>query len=229
MENQKIEEIMKGCKIVLTSVGEIMFGCPSEIVKVLAKEKRNVPSIIVLPAQFYKLGVVQASLEFPLYHFLFVQGKFFQGEKMIIVGTKEQIERIRTILRLTLLGPTEKEMKRWKIDEEEIKYHLSVSNYLALKEKDKIVKIDEMVDFTVFSKKREVEIEGAIIKNEDENVFTVIDQEKESFVVDINFSEPQKPPISIEVPEQSVERPILGVTGLSTCRMDLILLIIHQE
>ena len=48
--------------------------------------------------QFFWLEEVQAELEFPLYHFLFFRGGFFQGEKLKVIGTADQIDRIRQLL-----------------------------------------------------------------------------------------------------------------------------------
>ena len=77
MDNTLIaRKIMNGCFLVTTGENDehsILLGCPSEILKVFLKNGQTFPNIIVLPSDFYRKGIIQADLEFPLYYFLFVQ------------------------------------------------------------------------------------------------------------------------------------------------------------
>src|SRR3989338_6665955 len=122
-QNVNVTEIMPGCKIAELSSDRVMLGCPSEILKVLKIKKLAAPTNIILPSIFYRFGINQAALEFPLNDFLFAQRRFFEGEKLGIYGTKAQNIRMRNILRHSLLGPTEKEMRLWQIPEEKIKQY----------------------------------------------------------------------------------------------------------
>ena len=118
----EVYEKMPGCKIVFRPEGSIMLGCPSEVLKLLTKlgSSLGVPKIIILPAYFFQHGVNQAALEFILYHFLFIQGGFSKGEKFTLIGTADQISRMRAILELSLNGPTREQMESWKTPEKTI-------------------------------------------------------------------------------------------------------------
>ena len=101
-------ELMPGCKIVETKKGNIMFGCPSEIMKVLQREGVEFPQIIVLPEKFFDKGVIQAAPEL-MKHMIFKVLKPYQsGEHLKIVGKKSQIEKMRAILKLKIFGPSRK-------------------------------------------------------------------------------------------------------------------------
>lgn len=213
---QRVTEIMPGCKIAETSTGEAMFGCPSEIVKVLAIKKRSVPSTIILPSKFYEYGVVQAALEFPLYHFLFAQQRYFKGEKIRVAGSVDQIERVRKVLRMTLLGASEEEMRKWRISSRERKGLIRMRDYFALKNKEgEVASIDEMIEF-IKLKEETANIGDVEIELVDDNVFKVTDQNEE-FFVDINIAEAQAPPLPIEIPKILAKRSIFGVTPLGQC------------
>ncbi len=217
-KNQSMIQVMEGVKIINTSVGSILFRCPPEIVKVLTGQGIDIPAIIVLPERGFEFGINQDSLEFPLYHFLFIQQGFSRGKRLIVIcHNKQQTERHKEILRLTLLGPTKEEMDEWRIPEKEANYWLRLSRYFALKDlKGEVVLVDEMVNFKVFNEKNETEIGKVKIIEMDKNVFKVIDG-KEEILVDINLNERQSPPIPITAPSQLIQRPIFGALALSIC------------
>lgn len=211
-------EVMSGCKIAELSSDRVMLGCPSEILKVLARKNLEMPKTIISPSVFYRFGINQAALEFPLDNFLFNQHRFAEGKKLKVCGTEKQNIRMRNILRHTLLGPTEKEMRLWKIPEEEIKRHKKISDDFALKNPDgSIASINDMVEFIDFDARGVAELgNGAQIQNIDENVFKIIDGTKE-FFVDISLQEKQKPPLPITVSNSLPNRSVLGLTALSKC------------
>ena len=71
--------ISPGSKIYTTSINAILFGCPAEILKSLLFQKQALPSIIVIPDTLAKYFTFQASVEFLIYHFLFVQKSLLRG------------------------------------------------------------------------------------------------------------------------------------------------------
>jgi hypothetical protein len=113
--SKRVLQPFPGCTIVHSAAGDIQFGSPSEIIKLLQKMQIEVPHIIVLPDDFFAFGINQASVEFPLYYFLFLKQGFFKNEKFVLVGTPRQIQRVKTILQLTLLGPTDRQMRSWGV------------------------------------------------------------------------------------------------------------------
>jgi CRP-like cAMP-binding protein len=214
-----VTEIMPGCKV-FSSAGHqpVLFGQPSEVLKVFAGKKADVPEIMVLPSMFYEFGVMQAGMEFLLYHFLFVKQGFFTGKKLYVVGTGEQNERMRQILRLTLIGPTKRQMKDWGIEPAVAKQALKLSYYFGLKmlgSKTKLAKISDMVEFINFENDQAT-VGGLRIEVEGHNTFRVTATD-ENVVVDINISEPQEPPLPMPMPSELPPRPILGATALSKC------------
>jgi len=215
----KFTEVMPGA-IIAHASPDVMAGCPSEIVKVLKLKNISLPTTIIMPTLFYAKGLLQAACEFPLYAFLFVLGLFFKGKKLTIVGEADQCERMRNILRLTLLGPTREEMEEWGIEEKEISQILRLNQHFALKKPgtQEVAQIDDMVDFIAFQNDQ-VEISGnaktITITKKGTNLFTVNDGEAE-VAVDINVHKLQSPPIPIE-PKGLVPRAIFGAVALTKC------------
>ncbi|MFA5188353.1 MAG: cyclic nucleotide-binding domain-containing protein [Patescibacteria group bacterium] len=211
---QKLFELMPGCQIY---DWRIMLGCPSEVVKLLKKMGKTVPNRIVLPSTFFRHGINQAALEFPLYDFLFVYGGFFKGEKLAVIGEKKQLERIKNILRLTLLGINKQEADQFGISDEEYERISKISDYLALHNKNSsIATLDDMINFIPFDAKGKVEIDGMLVTKRAENVFQITDQD-EGYFADINLNNPQTPPLPLITPENLPKRSILGAMALSQC------------
>ena len=94
-------EVQSNCVVVSTKrCGEIMIGCPPEIIKWFIGHGRPIPSIVVLPKHFFIENTLNIEPEFPIY------GNFFrQGKKATIIGTNEQLRRVRVILRESFVGP----------------------------------------------------------------------------------------------------------------------------
>jgi CRP-like cAMP-binding protein len=122
----EVRPIIPGCSIVETPSISIMFGAPSDIVKLLIRKNITVPSHVVLPHSFFKFGLCLASVEFPLYYHLFVQKKLGK-EKFTIIGDRHACGRQFAILQQTLMGPTVPQMESWGIEkslqEKTIRYH----------------------------------------------------------------------------------------------------------
>ncbi len=214
----KTNQIMRGCFQVIAADVAILFGCPSEIVKVFKNRGEKMPRNIVLPYDFYCNGEVQANLEFPLYDFLFMQQGFSRGEKLRVIGFHDQIRRIREILSMTVLGSPKETMQKWGIKDSVIEAQLKISTYLGLKKSDgSVAQIDDFVEFVSFKdEEKSVIVDGIKIIVNDKNVFTV-EHEKESIPIDINFQGHQAPPIPILPPLVQTARPAFGLISLSKC------------
>jgi CRP-like cAMP-binding protein len=211
------EEMMVGCFLVQVEDETVIFGSPPEIIKVLMKRGKPMPTTVVLPANFFWLEEVQAELEFPLYHFLFFRGGFSQGKKLKVIGTAEQIERTRQILRLTLLGPDESIMRNWHIPPQDLEQQLAIVNHFALKKPDgSIAEVDDLVEFIYFEDGKTA-LEGLHIEVKEKNCF-YLTYRGESQVINLNFYERQKPPMAIQADASfQLKRPAFGLLALSHC------------
>jgi len=212
-----VTEVMIGCFLVEIEDETIIFGSPPEIIKVLMTSGKPMPTTVVLPENFFWLEEVQVELEFPLFHYLFFRGGFSQGEKLKVIGTVDQIERIRQILRLTLLGPDERRMRKWRIPPPEIARQLAITDHFALKKQEgSIADIDDLVEF-IFFKNEKTEFKGLHIEIKGENIFSIIYGGEEQ-VIDLNFYERQKPPKKIQADSSfQLNRPAFGLLALSHC------------
>jgi CRP-like cAMP-binding protein len=204
-----------GCTIVKTSEGNIQFGSPSDIIKLLQKENIEVPSKIVLPDDFFAFGINQASIEFPLYYFLFVKKGFFEEKKFEVIGTPDQLKRTADILNLTLLGPTLKQMKSWKIsDAARIRKEL---DFMAIKKpgNNEIARIEDIIEPIPF-KDEKAGLGNVSITKTGHNIFQVEDSDGSSAEIDINLTEKQPPPLPINPPERKVFGGVLAMRAINT-------------
>jgi CRP-like cAMP-binding protein/glyoxylase-like metal-dependent hydrolase (beta-lactamase superfamily II) len=212
-----VDEVMKGSFLVEIEDETIIFGSPPEIIKVLLNSQKPMPTTVVLPAHFYWLEEIQAELEFQLFHFLFNRGKFFQGEKLKVIGTADQIDRIRQILRLTLLGPDESLMHKWQISQQEIAQQFAITNHFAIKKPEgEIAEVDDLVEFIAFQEGK-TKLKGLHIEVKEKNCFHIT-YRGENQVIDLNFYERQKPPMKIQTDSSfQLKRPAFGLLALSHC------------
>ncbi len=149
----RLTHVAPGCVHLQRGELAVLFGCPNEILKVILQKQLQMPSAIVLPDTFHKDGSSLVAVEFPFYHFVFIQGALAKGRKMRIFGTRSQCDRVREMLRVTLLGPTDEEMKAWKVAPSIRKYLRAELDHLAVKNADGSVKqIDEFIDFVEFDR-----------------------------------------------------------------------------
>ncbi|MDG2174844.1 MAG: hypothetical protein P8M72_01720 [Gammaproteobacteria bacterium] len=107
----------------------------------------NIPNFnsLVLTDIKEKDGSLLNNLEFPLYFFLFMSNGLAEGRKLNLVGDKDSISHVFRLLRLTLLGPTEKELEHWGAPGKLKREWLAASECLALKDENN--KIRGVEDF----------------------------------------------------------------------------------
>lgn len=181
--------ITEGAKLYSSSLGNILVGCPPEILKALMVKHIPMPDTIVIPGTLYRHHSSQACLEFPFYHFLFIQQGLARGKKFKVYAKKSVCKTLTELARITLLGPDLKESidaeKRLgipkKLDKGKIKQILKEVDYLAPKnEKGKNYKLNEMIEFIPLEIGNEKEVYPAYkehpavkIKREDENKFSI--------------------------------------------------------
>ena len=212
-----VEEMMIGCFLVQIEDETIIFGSPPEIIKVLMHRRKPMPTAVVLPANFFWLEEIQADLEFPLYHFLFLRGGFLQGEKLKVIGTAGQIDRIRQLIGLTLLGPDERLMRTWHIPQPDMARQLAIINHFALKRPDgSIAEVDDLVEFIYFNEGK-TELKGLHIELKEKNCFSLT-YRGENKVINLDFYKSQKPRREIQADAYfQLKRPAFGLLALSHC------------
>lgn len=221
--NNSVKQILPGSYLYEAPGGSILFGIPPETVKKLFLNlELPKPKILVLPDEFYVAGNSQVDAEFILYEFLFVSAEFFKQprRRLVVVGTKEQCQRLREILRITLIGATNEEMKRWGTSKGIRDMLLKEARYFHLKDENgRPFGIDDFVDFQIFKEDGSIIVtfdgqNNTALKKIGKNIFQINDAE----TVDLNFVGEQNPPYSITVSEKPVEPTCLGlhVLGSST-------------
>jgi hypothetical protein len=184
--------ITAGVSVLRDNDKTILFGVPPEVIKHLIIKGIPSPDVIVLPDTPYRFDVLQNCTEFPLYSFLFVEGNFFKGKKLTIVGTNLHLKANRKLLSLTLLGPTLKEYQNlgnnvW-FDE-----LYNESRVMSIKDKDgRELSIDDFIDFIPFEKGVAKLSNGISIEHVGQDRYSV-----NSELIDINFNQPQYPPYDL--------------------------------
>ncbi len=91
--------------------------------KVLQRTRTPSPNTFVVPDVAFRNGVPQVALEFFVYDDLFVPrdgkpGKAFRpfdpSERLVVIGTAEQLARVRRVTEVTLFGFSPDEMRAWR-------------------------------------------------------------------------------------------------------------------
>lgn len=116
----KEQKLTASCYIISSDKASVMFGCPSDIIKVLNAKHIKCPENIILPDSFFQYGLNIAATEFPVANFLY--GQSASKTKMNIIGGKDAIERQKIILGETF--PFLRHVKRplWTKDARTYKY-----------------------------------------------------------------------------------------------------------
>lgn len=206
-------KLLDGARLYCSPYFSILIGCPPEILKVIFQKKLPMPDTIVLPDELHKFHSSQSNLEFPFYHFLFVQQGLAQGRKMKVFAKGSVCAHLKDMLRVTLVGPNQDEVNQLEkmlkipldLDQNKIEQVLKETHHLALKGADgHVLQIDELVDFIPL----EINEEKAVFEgNEDENPVTLIHKDNNQFEIscgdcrytpDLNISGPQLPTYEIK-------------------------------
>ena len=146
----KTTQLLPGCVHVQGPKTSALLGSPPEILKQILKRQLQVPRVGVLPDISQVDGVSQMAFEFLGYWFLFVERGFSQGERFRIIGTAEACERLREILRLTLLGPSREEMKRWGLSKARIDMLATMADGMALPKDGAPAPVEALFDLVIF-------------------------------------------------------------------------------
>ncbi|MBT8115521.1 MAG: hypothetical protein KJP04_09075, partial [Arenicella sp.] len=140
-----------GSRIVSDGSDTILFGQPPDILKALLLEKSPGFNTLVLTDIREKGGCLTNNLEFPIYYFLFVINGLAEGRKLNLVGDETHISQAVRLLRLTLNGPVESELKACGTEPALMKEWLEVADELALKRADgKVIQVEEFFNILPF-------------------------------------------------------------------------------
>jgi len=146
----KITSVLPGCFHLQGPRASALLGSPAEILKHLLRQKLQVPRVGMIPDVSDINGVSQMAFEFLGYWFLFVDQGLSRGEKFRIIGSRSSCERVKEILRLTLLGPTREEMKRWGLSKSRIDMLADMADGMALQKDGRVLQVEELFDFAVY-------------------------------------------------------------------------------
>lgn len=186
-----IIDIIPGVKVYQADGFSVLFGCPPEVIKHLMVRDIPFPDYIVLPDTVHYQGVLQNATEFPFYYFLFVQGHYFKGRRLSILGTPEQVRNNHDLLRLSLLGPTREEYAALG-DSPYFDGLYAESRALSIKDgSGREIQVDEFVDFRAFEGER-LDTDQFSLLHLDRNIYEINGQR-----INVNFAEPQIPPYDL--------------------------------
>ncbi len=188
-----------------------LLGSPPEILKVLLKNKKQIPQVGILPDISHRNGISQMAFEFLGYWFLFVEQGYQRNLKFRVLGTRDMCQRLHAILRVTLLGPNREELKKWGISKSRAEMLAKMSEGLALKRDKQILQIEDLFEFVQLpDEEGEVSIpvfrdsSQLLIKRMGNNQYELFG-EGQSQLLDLNFEGEQLPPL-IDLTGE-VERP----------------------
>ncbi|MBU2512818.1 MBL fold metallo-hydrolase [bacterium] len=148
--------LTEGSELYSTPLGNILIGCPPEILKVMLNKHVPMPDTIVIPGTLHKFNSSLACLEFPFYHFIFIQQGLARGKRFKIYAKKSICSKLKEMLRVTLVGPSYDEIINVesklkvpsKLSKQKAKQIVAETEFLAPKDKNgKPYKLKEMVEF----------------------------------------------------------------------------------
>jgi CRP-like cAMP-binding protein len=217
-----LERIIPGSFLIYRDQECALLGCPPEILKYILKKGLPMPQTIVLPETFHAGGHSQIAIEFPFYHFLFIQQGLASGRRYRLIGTEKQCRQVADLLRVTLLGPDYDEMVAWGVKKSTAKMLRTEADYLAIKNPShgNPFKLEEVIEFVHYKKNRaslfsKTDGTGSEIKvtRQGGNVFEITG-EKLNEQVDLNFVGEQQPPFEIPL-ASTPDHPVpFGITVL---------------
>jgi len=148
-ENARLEKLTEGSFLFCSPQGNVLLGCPPEILKRILAASLPMPDTVVLPGNLHHFHSSQASLEFPLYHFLFVQRGLDRKRKFQVLALPKQCDGLAEMLRVTVFGPRVEEMVKAGVPEDQAQDVFREGDYMALKKPAEKVAytVPEMINF----------------------------------------------------------------------------------
>ncbi|HJT25287.1 MAG TPA: hypothetical protein VJ873_11975, partial [bacterium] len=143
----RISSVAPGCYHLEGPANSALLGSPPEILKALLKQKKKIPHVGILPDLSHKNGVSQMAFEFLGYWFLFVDQGYQLGKKFRVLGTRKMCEKLYDILRITLLGPSRAEFKKWGLGKTRIDMLADMAEGMAIKKNGKVQPVEDLFEF----------------------------------------------------------------------------------
>ncbi|MCF8091991.1 MAG: cyclic nucleotide-binding domain-containing protein [Desulfotignum sp.] len=214
--DERIRLLPRGGIIVSTSQGTVQFGIPPETIKDTMKE--GVPGIFILPWSLFSLekGVSLAELEFPVYYHF-----FFLKKKIEVVCTREQKQRLKTVLTEALFGPStlahEAEFSQGTATPgfPDLKAEMNHFRTMPVNGRTKYLTLADVVRFHVFDQTGTVCIKDLTIQVDKNLTYTI--QQGTFTLAAIPVNQPLIPENPIDFSIQHVfSPPVFGVTTLGS-------------
>ncbi|MBE8397917.1 cAMP/cGMP-dependent 3',5'-cyclic-AMP/GMP phosphodiesterase, partial [Leptospira borgpetersenii serovar Hardjo-bovis] len=138
-------ELPRGGYLIDTSEGYLQIGSPPETIKDTMGLEKKSPLVFILPNKFFHVekGISTAELEFPIYYNFFSRQK-----KTFIVCTEEQRTQLITVLKESLMGPDNINLKSEYLNGEQSFGFPDMKAEMAYFRGYK--GLDDVVDFKVF-------------------------------------------------------------------------------
>ncbi len=204
--------ITDGSVLYSSSLGNILIGCPPEVLKVLMVKHVPMPDTIVIPGTLHKFNSSQACLEFPFYHFLFIQQGLARGKKFKVYAKKATCKKLSEMIRVTLIGPNVEEVMKVeeslkiseKLNRKKIEQINKEVEFLAPKNKEgNNYKLGEMIEFIPFENGEKKVIYDAYQKHPEITLERTGDDDftvrcNNSFKCKIRIKKPQLPVYDIK-------------------------------
>jgi phosphoribosyl 1,2-cyclic phosphodiesterase len=224
--------LMPGSFYVTEGDNALLAGAPPEVVKVIRQRNLQSPQCILLPDVPIAMGESQVAVEFPLYHHL-----FFARQKavqpLVLVGNRRRVEAARELLKLTLFGPDEGQMRAWGLSREQAGALAREMRWFQMKdEHGKPLPIDALVATAELANDT-LDLGWAQVARLRSNVFRVTVGDR-SAEVDLNVHQEQEPPYPVttdltvsSLVKMGVEV-LGGATGFSTAQASSGLALCHN-
>jgi CRP-like cAMP-binding protein len=137
-----------------------------------------------------KDGSLLNNLEFLLYYFLFYSNGLAEKRKIKLVGSEEDISQALRLLRLTLLGPTEDELKGWNTTPENRKEWLGIIREIALQDDTgKVIPVEGFFDLYPFDQDGKSDLGSVVVEHLGIDIYQVRDKQD---AVEVDLGEDQK-------------------------------------
>ncbi len=197
MTDLEVLRPMEGCRVVTCDGRAVLFGQPPEVLKCLLKTRPGVLESLVLPDVRERGGILLNNVEFLLYFFLFFENGFRNGRRLNIIGDPDHIDQVMEILRLTLLGPTDAELKQWGTAVNLAREWRESADFFALKDENGNVRPVESFFSFHYWQDGIVEFDGFRVERSVVDRFEVA-KNGQSVVVDLNDTVDVAPPYAVE-------------------------------
>jgi cAMP-binding proteins - catabolite gene activator and regulatory subunit of cAMP-dependent protein kinases len=210
--NSSVTEFLPNAYTIATNnIGSIQAGTTPEIIKYFMRNKMPVPEYYIVPPESVIDGVNYADFEFPMYFNYFVN----QGRKIKIIGTNDQIERVKVYLGESLFGPSDEDMRASGLSEDQIGEFRREFDYFNKDQKaGKLKTLSDFVEFIALDDSGKVNINGVSVAVSGNGVSVDEDGKR---LASVEFRESVSVAgESVTFPEKPFINPEFGYTFLGT-------------